>query len=267
MNDSLHKSGKSRLAAVINAAGDIVQIQDVEAVLKVSRAKASKLLSRWASQSWLRRVGPGTYVPVELALHDSEQVIQDPWVLVPALFEPAYIGGRTAAVHWDLTEQIFRDIFVFTGRPVRQMKIESQGAVFSLKHVKQEQIFGLKTVWRGQTRVMVSDIHRTIIDMLNEPATGGGIQHVTDCFEQYMLKKDNDPRRLVEYAEQLGNGAVFKRLGFLAERHGRASMLIDAAKLRLTKGYTKLDPSLDCPKLITRWRLRVPSGWTVRKRG
>ncbi len=102
MNDSLHKSGKSRLAAVINAAGDIVQIQDVEAVLKVSRAKASKLLSRWASQSWLRRVGPGTYVPVELALHDSEQVIQDPWVLVPALFEPAYIGGRTAAVHWDL---------------------------------------------------------------------------------------------------------------------------------------------------------------------
>ena len=41
---------------------------------------------------------------------DSEQVVQDPWILVPALFAPAYIGGRTAAEHWDLTEQIFRDI-------------------------------------------------------------------------------------------------------------------------------------------------------------
>ena len=44
----------------------------------------------------------------------AEQVVEDPWILVPALFDPAYIGGRTAAEHWDLTEQIFRDIVVYT---------------------------------------------------------------------------------------------------------------------------------------------------------
>jgi predicted transcriptional regulator of viral defense system len=215
----------------------------------------------------LRRVGPGTYVPVELALFESDKVIQDPWVLVPALFERAYIGARTAAVHWDLTEQIFRDIFVFTTRLVRQTKFESQGAEFSLKYVKPEHIFGLKTIWRGQSRVMVSDIHRTIIDILNEPATGGGIQHVEDCFNQYMQKKESDSRILIEYADQLGNGAVFKRLGFLAERRGGCGILIDACKVRLTKGYAKLDSALDCEKLITRWRLRVPLGWTERKHG
>lgn len=108
MRESLHRSGKSRLAAVINAAGDVLHIDDVEATLTVPRNQAAKLLSRWAEQGWLRRVGPGTYVPVQLALLESEQVIQDPWVLVPALFNPAYVGGRTAAEHWDLTEQIFR---------------------------------------------------------------------------------------------------------------------------------------------------------------
>lgn len=266
MDNSSHQSGKSRLTIVINAAGDVIDIADVEAALSVPRTQASKLLSRWRAQGWLRRVGPGAYVPVPLALRDSEQVIQDPWVLIPALFDPAYIGGWTAAEHWDLTEQIFRNIVVYTARPVRQKSIESQGAVFLLKHVKEDLIFDMKTVWRGQTRVLVSNIHRTVVDMLDDPATGGGIQHVADCFVQYMQRKDSEPRLLIDYADRLGNGAVFKRLGFLAERNPRAGLLIDAAKLRLTKGYAKLDPGLDCAKLVTRWRLRVPKSWIKKGR-
>ena len=266
MDNSSHQSGKSRLAIVINAAGDVIDIADVEATLSVSRTQASKLLSRWRAQGWLRRVGPGAYVPVPLALLDSEQVIQDPWVLIPALFDPAYIGGWTAAEHWDLTEQIFRTIVVYTARPIRKNPIESQGALFSLKHVKENLVFGMKTVWRGQTRVLVSNIHRTVVDMLDDPATGGGIQHVADCFVQYMQRKDSEPRLLIDYADRLGNGAVFKRLGFLAERNPRAGLLIDAAKLRLTKGYAKFDPALDCTKLVTRWRLRVPKSWIKKGR-
>lgn len=267
MHELLHQSRKSRLAAVITAAGDVVHIDDVEATLDVSRIQAAKLLSRWAGQGWVRRVGPGAYVLVELTLRDSAQVVEDPWVLVPALFDPAYIGGRSAAEHWDLTEQIFRDILVFTARPVRHKTVESQGAVFTLKHVKEERMFGTKAVWRGQTRIAVSDTHRTIIDMLDDPAIGGGIQHIADCFAQYVQRKDFDPRLLIDYANRLGNGAVFKRLGFLAERNPRSDVLIDAAKLRLTKGYAKLDPALDCAKLVTRWRLWVPRSWAGRARG
>jgi predicted transcriptional regulator of viral defense system len=244
----------------------VIHIEDVEVTLTVSRTMAAKLLSRWTAQGWLRRVGPGAYVPVQLALREFEQVIEDPWILVPALFDPAYIGGRTAAEHWDLTEQMFRDILVFTARPVRHKTVESQGAVFTLKHVKNHLIFGTKTVWRGQSRVLVSDIHRTIIDMLDDPATGGGIQHVADCFGQYLQNKDSNPRLLIDYADQVGNGAVFKRLGFLAERYPRGDVLIDAAKLRLTKGYAKLDPALDCSRIITRWRLRVPTSWAGKGR-
>ena len=136
MGDSELPLGKARLTAVIQAAGDVVRIDDAVQVLGFSRNRAAKLLSRWAAQGWLRRVGTGAYVPVQLDLLDSEQVVQDPWILVPALFVPAYIGGRTAAEHWDLTEQIFRDIVVFTARPVREKTVERQGAVFSLRHIR-----------------------------------------------------------------------------------------------------------------------------------
>jgi predicted transcriptional regulator of viral defense system len=251
-------AGRSALSAVLAAAKDVVRIEDAQTVLGLDRAQAAKMLSRWMKQGWLRRVGPGTYVPVPVEMLDAGQVVEDPWILVPALFEPAYVGGRTAAEHWDLTEQIFRDIVVFTGRPVRRSSFEMQGAVFLLRHIETSLIFGTKTVWRGRSRVAVSDVHRTLIDMLAEPAIGGGIQHVVDCLAAYFKREDRKDDVLLAYAERLGNGAVYKRLGFLAESEPSAAVLVAHCSKRLTKGHAKLDPSLDCKRLVTRWRLRVP---------
>jgi len=254
--------GRARLAAVIKAAGPVVRIEDAQEALQLTRTGAAKLLSRWAGQGWLRRVGTGAYMPVQLELLDAEQVVEDPWILVPVLFDPAYVGGRTAAEHWDLTEQIFRDIVVYTARRATAPIVERQGAVFSVRHIAAEKLFGTQSVWRGRTRIAVSDIHRTIVDMLDDPTAGGGIQHVGDCLAQYMRRADSNPGKLVAYAERLGNGAVFKRLGFLAERLPEGTALADACRTRLTKGYAKLDPALACPRLVTRWRLRVPDSWT-----
>lgn len=253
--------GRARLAAVIKAAGPVVRIEDAQEALRISRTTASKLLSRWASQGWLRRVGTGAYMPVQLELLDAEQVVEDPWILVPVLFDPAYVGGRTAAEHWDLTEQIFRDIVVYTQRRVNAPVVERQGAIFSVRHIAEAKFFGTQSVWRGRTRIAVSDIHRTIVDMLDDPAAGGGIQHVADCLAQYLRRNDSDPEKLIGYAERLGNGAVFKRLGFLSERLPQGTALAEACSARLTKGHALLDPALESPRLVTRWRLRVPESW------
>lgn len=257
-------SGRAKLTRVIRAAGDIVLIDDAAEVLGLERVEASKLLSRWTRQGWLKRVGPGIYVPVPLDSLESEHVLEDPWVLVPALFDPAYIGGWSAAEYWDLTEQIFRDILIMTTQHVRGKRKVVHGASFLLRHIPEHHAFGTKTVWRGQSRIAVSDVHRTIVDMLSDPALGGGIQHVADCFRAYLTRKDRNFETLLSYAERLSNGAVFKRLGFLAEQTAAAGPLAELCQDKLTKGNAKLDPSLDCPRLITRWRLRVPDSWKRR---
>ena len=119
-------------------------------------------------------------------------------------------------------------------------------------------IFGTKTVWRGRTQIAVSDVHRTIIDMLDVPDLGAGIQHVADCLATYFDRKDRDDDKLIAYADRLGNGAVFKRLGFLAERGPGTTALVEACRARLTQGNAKLDPELSCRRLISRWRLLMP---------
>lgn len=249
---------------MIQAAGDVIRTDDVVRTLSVARPDASKLLSRWTKQGWLRRVGRGSYVPAALDSLESEHVLDDPWVLVPALYAPGYIGGRTAAEHWDLTEQLFRDIVVMTTQTVREKHQVRHGAQFTLYHIPESRLFGTRTVWRSRSKIQVSDVHRTIVDMLDDPALGGGIQHVADCLDAYLKRSDCNYDALIEYAEALGNGAIFKRLGFLAERCDES--LADDCRTRLTKGNARLDPALECTRLASRWRLWVPESW-IREAG
>jgi len=257
-------AARLQLSQLVSGSGDIIKISDAERILGMERNDAAKALSRWTQQGWLRRVGRGAYAAASLDSLASEHVLSDPWVLVPTLFGPAYVGGRSAAEHWDLTEQIFNDIVVMTSATVRERLQKRHGATFTLKHVAEKRIFGTKTLWRGQTKVAISDVHRTIVDMLDDPEIGGGIQQVTDCFIAYLARSDRNDDKVIEYGDRLGNGAVFKRLGFLAERHGAGQLLIAASAERLTQGNAKLDPTLKCARLISRWRLWVPEIWAVR---
>ena len=255
--------GRRKLVAVINEAGDIIRIEDVVSALPIGRLDAAKLLSRWASQGWLRRVGPGIYIAVPLDSLESERILDDPWILVPILYAPAYIGGWTAAEHWDLTEQLFRQIVVMTTKIVRKKREIRDGAQFIMRHIQERKFFGTKPVWRGRSKILVSDVHRTIIDMLDEPSIGGGIQHVDDCLAAYLKRADQDDETLIDYAKALDNGAVFKRLGFLAEKYPNTEVLTEACLKHMTKGNAKLDPVSKCPRLISKWRLRVPPNYTT----
>lgn len=183
------------------------------------------------------------------------------WVLVPELFGPGYVGGASTAQYWDLTEQLFRTVFVYTIRPVRQTDQTIQGVPFSVHHIGDELLFGTLPLWRGRIKIQVSDVHRTLIDMLDDPSVAGGARHLADCLAAYLHRKDTDPIQLIDYADRLGNGAVFKRLGFLAERAGAPSTLVKGCLERLTKGNAKLDPTLPSPRLVRRWRLWVPASW------
>jgi len=259
------KRGRERLGAVLRRGGAWITVEDATAALGVGRADAAKLLARWQEQGWLRRVRRGLYTPVPLTSRKDEQVIEDPWTLVPKLFDPGYVGGASAAHHWDLTEQIFRTIFVYTARPVRKSAQAIQGTPFVVKHLAPTKIFGTRTLWRGRVKLQISDPTRTIIDMMDDPRAGGGINHAADCLTAYLARKDADPDLLVAYAERLVNGAIFKRLGFLVERAAGPSSLIEACAARLTQGAVKLDPAQPSPRLLNRWRLWLPERWKPRR--
>ena len=254
--------GRAQLLRVLAASGDVIHISAVTKVLSVSRVEAAKRLARWREQGWVNRVGSGAYVPASIDTLGSERVLDDAWVLVPALFAPAYVAGRTAAEHWDLTEQIFRTTVVITQLTPRDRAPVIKGTNFLLCTVNEKKMFGLTTVWRDQIKVSVSDPTRTVLDLLADPRLGGGIRSVGDMLENYLRSEKKNLNLLIEYADKLDNGAVFKRLGFLLEQHDPTeTSVIEQCAKRLTKGNTSIDPIQPAERLVSRWRLWVPAIW------
>lgn len=264
----LGRESRARLGRLLRLDAPLLTSTLAARHLSLSREHAAHELARWARAGWLARVKRGAYVSVPIQATTAEVALEDPWVIAAHLYSPCYIGGWSAAEHWGLTEQIFRTVCVITASPPRKRTTAMRGTQFSIHSVLQRKLFGLKSIWRGRTRVQLSDPARTIVDTLSEPAIGGGIRTVADMLAVFLREHRESASKLVEYGVRLGNAAVFKRLGFLlSTSHAGEHDLISACRARLSTGYAKLDPSLSSDRLITAWRLWVPNSWKKRPAG
>lgn len=256
------KTDRERLAAIIRETKGTITARDAAGILNVSPAAAARMLARWAKIGWLSRVRRGLYVPVPLESRTADVPLEDPWIIAERLYRPCYIGGWSAAEYWELTEQIFRTVLVMTVKRPRDRRPTIKGTNFVIRTIPKKAMFGFKAVWRGQVKISVSDPTRTLLDMLNDPAVGGGIRSVTDIFSNYLKSEKKDLPLLIDYAGRLGNGAVYKRLGFLLERFApEEKEATKQCRSKLTTGNAKLDPAMKAERLITRWRLWVPQNW------
>ena len=256
------KIDRERIAAIIRSTKGTISVEEAAGILNITSTDAAKMLSRWAKKGWMSRVRRGLYIYIPLESRTADVPLEDPWLVAERLFSPCYIGGWSAAEYLDLTEQIFSTVMVMTLQKPRDRRLKIKGTNFMLRTVSEKAMFGLKPVWRGQVKVPVSDPTRTILDILSNPVLGGGIRSANDMFINYLRSENKNLELLIEYAKRLGNGAVFKRLGFLMEKIAPdETETIDQCRARLTAGNTKLDPRLSNEKLVTRWRLWVPENW------
>ena len=171
--------------------------------MDVDRHRAARLLAYWASRGWLSRIRRGFYITVPLGARNPSNRREDPWIVAKRVLGISYIGGWSACEHWEMTEQIFGDMVVFTTRNVRTRKQTVQGTRFILRVVPKERIWGTVAVWHGRSKVLVSDPSRTVVDILNDPEIGGGIRHVAEILENYFASDHRNDKLLIEYVNRL----------------------------------------------------------------
>jgi len=71
-----------------------------------------------------------------------------------------------------------------------------------------------------------------------------------------IFKVHGDLSKLIRYCRKLKNGTVFKRLGLLLEMDApEEKKAIKVCRDSLSQAYSKLSPSLNCSKIITKWKL------------
>ena len=246
--DTMSRSGKP-----------VIRAADLERELGYSRAISNLVLSRLAKKGWLQRLKSGIYRIVPLGSESATPIPEDAWSIAMELYSPCYISGWTAAEHWELTEQIFNATVIFTTLKQRKKNTVVAGLNYRTKTIPNKDLFGTKKIWSSNTPILIADLHRTIIDALDDPEIAGGGRHTIDMVKEYMKHKDANPEVLFQYAEKLEHGAIFKRLGFIAEKIMHLSQpFLDRVHAKINTGIINLDPNgSNTGPIITKWGIRI----------
>jgi predicted transcriptional regulator of viral defense system len=238
----------------------IISVADAARALGTTRAAAATRLATLKRRGWLHSVRRGLFLVVPLEADPARQTtVEDPWILATQLFKPCYMGGWTAAQHWELTEQIFRPVFVVSGAHVRRSRFEFLKVTYRVIKVPRARIDRATAIWRGPERVLVSDGELTIADALVAPNWVGGLRHLAEMIRTYHQSTDWNATRLLKRLEQVGKGGGFKRLGWLLEQlFPTETEAISACLRRRSAGLVALDPGVASKGRINkRWGLRI----------
>lgn len=253
----IERTSRTQLARVTRGRR-FIRPADVGSTLGIDDRAAAQKLARWAEAGWMRRVRRGLYIPVPVEVEHPGLWVEDAMVVAATVWEPCYFTGWTAANHWGLTEQTFRTTVLKTPTRVKRSSVEILGRNYLVAHVPSDQLkWGLSSHWYEDVRLRIADPARTVVDILDSPKLGGGIRHTADILLAFL--NQHDPATLIDYADRLGNRAVFKRLGYLIEALGKSDHpLIEASHARLSSGIALLDPDGSASNIRNpRWRLRV----------
>lgn len=261
MNKMLGINEKNRkLLESLNRFGKkLFSIEDASRIIGLPTGETRYYLAYFTRRGWLARVKRGLYVTVPLGTVNPQEYRENPLVVANQVFSPCYIGGWSAAEHWNLTDQIFNSVFVCTYRTFRRKSVNVQGTDFVLKLVREEKAGHTRGVWIENVRIQISDPSQTILDILDTPPAGGGIRHVAEVVENYFSSEHRNDAQLLEYVKKHRNRTVYKRLGYIIETRAIPSAeTMKECHKNISSGYSVLDASIKRKGTFNRrWNLRI----------
>jgi len=248
----------SRLLTSLAGQDKIVfSTEEAHQTLGGSRAATYKLLHDLVRRGWLQSLDKGQYLIIPLDAGPERWYTIHGFVIAHHLAPEGYIAYWTALHYHGLTEHVPSTIWVATPRRRRGRTIN--GVAYTFVTLRPHKVFGQQRVWIEGHAVSLASLEKSLVDALDHPAHCGGMAEVAKALSAALTERGVALERLTDYAAQMGNRAIIKRLGYLCERLELA--VGDAAGLwqsLLSSGYSRLDPDRPATGAYDhRWRLRI----------
>lgn len=242
----IHTGAGVELVRRLAASGDRIfttaKARELGPDVGLSDGYIRQALHHLAKSGWVVRLHNGLYaisptVPGVTPAHEFE--------IAMALVAPAAISHWSAMHHHGLTEQVPRKVFVLTTTkasvPTSRTKEEYRigDTAYQFVKVRPERYFGTEKVWVGESRVIITDLERTLIDGLTMPQYCGDFAEVLHAFE--VSRERLNLERIMDYALKM-DAVTSKRLGWVLESLGIGRDRLELLAQALIKGYRTLDP-------------------------
>ncbi len=228
-----------------------------------SKRTSESLLAYHTSTGRILHVRRGLYVAVPPGM-DAETCPVDPFLLAAKMTNDAVLAYHTALQFHGKAYSVQDQFFYCTRRLPRPATFRGyrfRAVAFPKKlHGKGKESFAVDVVDRSGVDVRVTSLERTLVDVLDRPALGGGWEELwrsLDSVEFFNLD------RVVEYTLLLGNATTAAKVGFyLAQR--RQELMVTDKHLTLLRDHRPRKPHyLDrkarkSGRFVPEWNLVVP---------
>ena len=254
-----YTKNRERLVKLLSASNGLISISDAAKILDIPRDKARSILWSMTKSGWIKSIKSGLYTVVPLEASSPSMSEENSFVVANKLFPQCYIGGWNAANFWGFTDQLFASTWIMTTKNVTYKEQNAGNHAFILTQIKPSYLFGTQTEWIQNTKVMISDPSKTLIDFLNF-SESFSVSSMVDIFKAYVNSEHKNLALLKEYAIATQNKSIFKRLGFLMERFlSSEKVFIDFCQQNISKGYSAMSSLSKCDRIVTKWNIRIPS--------
>ncbi len=252
--------GSKATSLLTTLAGDgrnVFTTAEAHALLGGSQTATYKLLHDLVKGGWLHALDKGRYLIIPLEAGPERRFTLHEFRLAQHLVPEGYIAYWTALHHHGLTEQIPRDVWIVA--PRRRQSVTLIGVTYTFVALRPHKRFGVQTVWIEGQPIAITDLEKSVVDALDHPEYCGGITETAKALVAAVEERGADLARLSEYALRMQNGALLKRLGYLAERFALpVGDYAEQWRAALSGGRALLDPGRSIAGPIeTRWRLRM----------
>lgn len=232
-------------------------IEARDALPQSNNRTTNELLGDMVRRGLLMRLKKGVYyiIPYE---QNSDIYMPDWHLLASPLTDgaPHYIGYYSALqIHNLITQPSLKEQIV-VARQIKPSVLTIKDVDFQFIYHNKTHFFGAQKIWIDNfSRVLCSDLEKTIIDCLFRPDLAGGIVEVARAI--YVSKDKINFDKLLAYTIRFGSQAVIKRLGFLLELFDIQSPIIEELNQLRSTAYTILDTELPKEgKMLNRWRIQ-----------
>ncbi|OGX04744.1 MAG: hypothetical protein A3G87_03695 [Omnitrophica bacterium RIFCSPLOWO2_12_FULL_50_11] len=234
---------------------------EAEESLQWSKTDLYSVLFRLVQKGKLVRIKRGLFCLVPPGTGDLKRGYPQNWFLIAKALagdRPYFLSHYSAMQLHGMTTEAIQTLFI--SRPDQRRLPKDLRIPVRFITIPKERFWGLEEKWvTNEERVRVSDLERTILDILDRPDLSGGISEIARGL--WLAKKEINGSKLLDYVKRFDSLASVKRLGFLMESFDLVSEeAIDKIHkfIQSSTSYAFLDPtSKKEGKYLDRWRLRI----------
>ncbi len=249
---------EARLLNRLAADGRVIfTTADARAALDDRGQDINKLLYHLTRKRWLLRLEKSKYMllPLEAGVEGLYTVHE--FVIAAHLVAPYAIAYASALSFHGLSDLLPHAVLVATTRRKARVVVEQLGLCFRFVTVAPHKFFGTQIAIIEDQPVRITTPSKTLVDGLDHTNLCGGVIELAKGLKRY-ASEDPDWAQLTADARRLGNGTVFKRLGYLAQVLGlETGKWTECWRTEISPGETLLDPRYG-------YRGSYDSGWNLR---